>query len=301
MSLDHVHIILPLASYVALSFACVQEDAAGLDPTEETIRNLIEAGYDVADISVRERPARVHDLRLSLDEDPAVVVQDDGVVTLEASRAMLDARNDEGFRLWRTPNSVDPNQTICMVPLRYLASDAASWSWALIGPLAYNALTLAVANYNAADISLTFSTRSGTVTSSGSITGSFSGCNAFIVVYSGNWLPGGVYGETEVPQGDGDPGGQIVLSPEIEGLLTADRKELIVTHEMGHALGLRHSDWKTGSSCFPDSPESKNGAVQIGGTVDQTEDSVMAACMPVFTDGELEAHDLAAIEALWPE
>ena len=89
-----------------------------------------------------------------------------------------------------------------------------------------------------------------------------------------------------------------------------DFMEHVMTHEIGHAIGFRHTDWNTRQSCvdvgFQDEPSVENGNPQlIFGTLPSIpgiivqEDSLMNACLDNSTDGELSFRDEMALFHLY--
>ena len=75
--------------------------------------------------------------------------------------------------------------------------------------------------------------------------------------------------------------------------------EHIATHEIGHAIGFRHSDWITRESCGESVQEPWSGAQYIPGTPVITTNSIMAACLPEFTNGEFRGDDVEAFEYVY--
>lgn len=120
------------------------------------------------------------------------------------------------------------------------------------------------------------------------------------------------YAQSSFPTARGAPGGEIKVNPCV---LTAPKKAQVYTlmHEIGHAVGLRHTDYATRASCTGGTGESADpdGAHPIDGTPGnddaapgQSPDpaSVMNACFStpaLAEDPSWSAADVKAINHLY--
>lgn len=146
--------------------------------------------------------------------DGVVYVGRDAAVSLEASREMLETESGDSNEQYRTRNTVSRSLAeICVNGSAYTGSFS-------------TALNNAISNYN--NLGLTFRLRRTT---------SSAGCSATIVARLDN-SGGGVAG---FPSG-GLPFGSITLGRSL-GTLSVGTITHVVTHELGHTVGLRHSDY----------------------------------------------------------
>jgi len=147
------------------------------------------------------------------------------------------------------------------------------------------ALQWAVNNYNRLNIGLTFNLTFGTNYQPKDI-----------VVYKTSGAAGGVAG---FPSG-GDPYKWVQIFSGTDAYNT-NVVEHVITHEIGHCVGMRHTDWATRQSCGG-SGESANpyGAVHIPGTpTGYDSNSIMLACFGSGEDGEFGSYDVVALEYLY--
>lgn len=240
----------------------------------EIVDNLRQAGYPDAEIEVRD--------------DDTVIVGGDAVVSLEASREMIghdghddQDEHDDGVELrhYRTTNQVAAwVDKICV--------DGS----ALTGT-ASTALDEALANYTDLDLSFDMVRTSGAAV----------GCDALItlIMYDGKAASSGF------PSG-GLPYATVYLGDDIAPSFGLAVTKHVITHELGHCIGLRHTDYYNRAiSCGSGGNEgdAEVGVVHIPGTPTTAtwNGSIMNACYNTGNTGEWTASDVTALTTLYPK
>ncbi|MCX4242072.1 zinc-dependent metalloprotease [Paraliomyxa miuraensis] len=236
--------IVMVSCMVGALAGCVAPDDDELVVDErnaEIVENLLEAGFSEQDIEVRE--SEMIDPELGPVVQARVFVDGDTHITLEASRELLgEPEEGESFRHWRTPNLLDDNEaTICLAKVTTAA--AAYSSYVLTADMEVG-VNRAKTNFNNTLSALDFKVGEASIGANGGLSHSISGCTYSIFVYKVN---GGAGGSAGFPSG-GSPYSQVRLNSGLAGY-DLDVHEHVATHEVGHAIGFRHTDWKTRSSC----------------------------------------------------
>ncbi len=206
--------------------------------------------------------------------DGLVYVGRDAHVTLEASREMLET--DGELEQYRTRNLVSRNlDTICIDGRRFSGTLSTALNWS-------------INNYNA--LNLTFSMRR--------ISNNTSGCDALITAFTTS----GSGGSAGFPSG-GRPYFRFFIGTGTAQFGT-NTTEHVITHELGHAVGLRHSDYFNRSiSCGSGGNEGDGGvgAILIPGTPSGATvgGSLMNSCFRSSESGEFTSSDRTALRTLY--
>lgn len=148
------------------------------------------------------------------------------------------------------------------------------------------ALQMAIDNYNALNMGLSFTLSFSATT------------NADIVVYR---VSGSAGGSAGFPSG-GNPYKWVQIFSQTNNYST-DVNEHVITHEIGHCLGLRHTDFFNRSlSCGTGGNEGDGGygAVHVPGTpTGYDANSIMLSCFSSSETGEFGSYDVTALEYLY--
>jgi hypothetical protein len=247
------------------AFGC---GAAPSDPAaenQEIIDNLVQAGFPINDIQVY---------------DGKVFVGRDGEVNLQASREMLEVDGAaDGLEQYRTSNLVATSITnICVNGAAFTGKFG-------------TALTNAIANYN--NLGLRFHmTRT---------TGSTTGCSATITAN----ITTGTGGVSGFPSG-GRPFNAINIGSGLQAsTFPTSTVTHVITHELGHTVGFRHSDFFNRSiSCggaATNEGDGGVGAILIPGTPSGATvgGSIMNSCFRTTETGRFTSTDITALNALY--
>ena len=210
--------------------------------------------------------------------DGQVYVGRDAHVTLEASREMLQPATKETQEQYRTTNLVSSTKTkICINP----TSTFNSYSRLSAG------LDAAIQNYNQRGLSFTMAR------------GPTTGCSANITAT----VTSGAGGSAGFPSG-GNPYGTINIGTGLQSY-SADVNEHVITHELGHCIGFRHSDYYNRAISCGGAASNEGtagvGAILISGTPSTATvgGSIMNSCFRSTETGEFTSSDITALNALY--
>lgn len=202
----------------------------------------------------------------------------EGDIVLSANQLNNMSTSNIQDKQYRTYNLVSNNRTISVIG--YTGGSQALTS------KQRTALQYAINNYNALNIGLSFTLTFGTNYTPYDI----------VVYQTVNGQAGGVAGFPS----NGNPYKYVQIFSGMEAY-SVDTNEHVMTHEIGHTLGMRHTDWFSRESCGQSGEAAgSDGAVHIPGTptgFDAT--SVMLACFSASEDGEFGSNDVTAFEYLY--
>jgi hypothetical protein len=209
--------------------------------------------------------------------DGAVYVGRDAQVSLQASREMLEKGADTAEQ-YRTTNLVSSGvTTICVNP----TATFNSYSVLSAG------LDLAIENYNQQNLSFRM------------VRGPATGCSANIAAKTTT----GTGGNAGFPAG-GLPYTEINIGTGLQSY-SVDVSEHVITHELGHCIGFRHSDYYNRAiSCGgrrQNEGDAGVGAILIPGTPSTAvlNGSVMNSCFSASSTGEWTGSDVTALQYLY--
>ena len=267
-----------LVMFLAIGFTSCssEEDALAAEViSEEVLAQFIDIGFDVSDIELINKKNE-----LTGKVTRGYLLEQDMFVPVEQLQEMVNSDFFGQLEQYRT-NALVSSSNYNIDIIGYTGG-----SYALDNTMR-TALQWAVNNYNRLNIGLNFNLSYGTNYG-----------NKDIVVYK---VSGGGGGSAGFPSG-GKPYKWVQIQSGTSSYGT-NVVEHVITHEIGHSVGFRHTDYFDRSiSCGSGGNEGSAGvgAIHIPGTPTGADmNSIMLACFSSSEDGEFGSYDITALEYLY--
>lgn len=268
--------VLPLLGIGLLLTSCDNDPKdESMDPQQEVSKEVLDK---IASLELNTNDVSLTDVTLP---DGTVrtnyLVEGDILISAE-QLAEMDLHGGVESEQYHTYNLVNSPRTINVIG--YTGGSEG------LSTKMQTALQQAVENYNDLNLGLTFTLTFGT------------NYNPYdIVVYSPS---GGAGGQAGFPSG-GNPYKWVQIYSGLDNYSTTVNRHVIM-HEIGHCLGMRHTDWFSRESCGQNSNEGEAGvgAVHIPGTPEGYDaNSVMLACFNTGSPGEWGYYDQVSLDYLY--
>ena len=276
-------LLLGILTTGALLISCEKEETAAPEETkmEETLEETKISKEDlkqITDLHFNTQDAQAIDFLLpNGDTKKSFLIEGDILVDQEQLETMSAASITD--KQYRTFNLVSSPRTVNVIG--FTASSGQG-----LTSKQRTALQRAINNYNSLNIGLNFTLTFGTNY----------GPYDIVVYQNSNGQAGGVAG---FPSG-GDPYKYVQIFSGMENYSTSTN-EHVITHEIGHSVGLRHTDWFSRQSCGQSGEAAgSDGAVYIPGTPEGYDsNSLMLACFSSNESGNFGYYDEVALEYLY--